>query len=323
MNGPGKSRFRHDAAIFSSPEEMIGTVVPFLDEAVERGIPAYVRLEDDLAAMVRERLAEPDGVGFAPGASLAHPLRALRAMNDGAIGDAGAGAEEIRLVGCIPQPSQATPQDWEQWARYEAALNRIYADVPIWGLCCYVPPPPAHARDDVLATHSGVLEHGRWRSSEEYVEPSRWLAGRAPASVERLDEQPPAFELTNPDPAEAREVVARLAARAGLRRERADDLVLAVNEVVTNAFLHGRPPVTLRGWSGRDGVLVAVRDHGTGLGDEFAGVMPPRQDDRTLGGRGVPLARMCSDLMSLRLDADGFTVRLAVWGPGQLTWDPS
>lgn len=315
MKHPGKPGFRHDAAIFSTPEEMLGTVVPFLDEAVERGIPAYVRLEDDLAAMVRDRLVEPDGVGFVEGASLAHPLRALRAMNDGAVGDADAGAEEVRLVGCVPQGSQATAQGWEQWARYESALNRIYADIPLWGLCCYTPPPPAHAHDDVLATHTGVLEHGRWRPSAEYVEPDRWLAARAPASVELLDQNPPAFDLADPHPAEAREVVARLAARAGLRGEKADDLVLAVNEVVTNAFLHGRPPVSLRGWSGRDGVLVAVQDRGAGIADDFAGVMPPLQDDRTLGGRGVPLARMCSDLMSFRLGADGFTVRLAVWRP--------
>lgn len=314
MTAPGQQpAFRHDAGFFSSPEETVTAVVPFLDEAVERGIPAYVRLEDDLAAMVRERLAEPEAVGFVEGASLANPLRAVRAMNDAAIDVVDAGVEEVRLVGCVPRASLGSKHGWEQWARYEAALNHIYAGIPLWGLCCYSTPPPAHVRADVLATHTGVLDDGgRWQPSEEYVDPASWIAARALTSVELLDEGAPAFELADPHPGRAREAVARLATDAGLGAERVDDLVLAVNEVVTNGFLHGSRPVTLRGWSDHEGVLLTVEDHGAGIDDDFAGMMPPRHDDRTLGGRGVRLARMCSDLVTFRRNPDSFTVRLAV-----------
>ena len=309
------STFRHDAAIFSSPEEMCASVVPFLDEAVESGIPAFVRLEDDLAAMVREAVARPDAVGFVSGASQPNPLRAIQEMNEAVMAQLETGAEEIRLIGCVPHASRTTPQAWEQWARYEAAYNRMYAGLPLWGICCYDVPPPEHALDDVLATHTRLrAEDGSWRQSSEYVDPDRWLAQRAAASVERLDEGAPAFELTGPHLSQAREAVARLAVEAGLAADRVDDLVLAVNEVVTNAFLHGCPPVTLRGWRSAEGVLLTVHDRGPGVADALAGMTPP-SDDRSLGGRGVRLARLCTDLMTLRQDADGFTVRMASWTP--------
>lgn len=306
--------FRHDAAVFSSPERMAATVAPFLDEAVEAGIPTLVRLEDDLADLVRESLATPDAVGFVGGASEANPLRAIREMNEAAMARLDAGVEQIRLIGCVPRASRATLQAWEQWARYEAAYNQMYAGLPLWGICCYDVPPPEHALDDILATHPRMLdEDGTWRQSEAYVDPHRWLADRSAASVERLDGTAPAFELAEPQLGQAREAVARLAVEAGLAADRVDDLVLAVNEVVTNAYRHGRPPVTLRGWRSEEGVLVAVEDRGTGVADALAGMAPPPHDDRTLGGRGVRLARLCSDLMTLRRERDRFTVRLASW----------
>ena len=39
---------------------------------------------------------------------------------------------------------------------------------------------------------------------------------------------------------------------------RADELVLAVNEITTNAVIHGQPPTTARVWHADDEIVVEV-----------------------------------------------------------------
>jgi hypothetical protein len=52
----------------------------------------------------------------------------------------------------VPHPGVGAP--WDGWARYEAAVNRAYAEFPLWGLCAYdtrITPGPV--LDDVARTH--------------------------------------------------------------------------------------------------------------------------------------------------------------------------
>jgi anti-sigma regulatory factor (Ser/Thr protein kinase) len=303
--------FRHDAGLFASTEEMLGVVVPFLDEATALGIPAVVRLGDGLAARVRDRVAQPAQVDFVDGGDVLNPVKAVRAMHELAQGHLDAGAEQIRLLGGASTKALSSATGCEQWARYEAALNEVWAELPLWALCCYFSPPGSRLTDDVLATHPGLVRDSEWQESPAYVEPRRFVAGRDPASAERLEAGSPAVELHDPSLADARDAVRRLAVRAGFATDAVDDLVVGVNEIVTNAFRHGRPPVSVRGWVEGGEVLVAVRDAGAGTDEPFLGLVAPRGERAEPGGYGIWLARQCSDLVSFRRDPDGLTVRIA------------
>ena len=304
------TRLRHEAAVFDSTEHMLHVVVPFLDEATAAGTPAVVRFGEEWAARLRDRVADPGRVDFVGGADDENPIRAVRAMNEAAQGHLEAGAPQIRLVGGVPDSAMSSRWAWEQWARYEAAFNEMYADLPAVALCCYPAWPAGNVHDDIAATHPRLVGGDGARENSSYVDPRRFVADRNPAPAERLDEDAPALELHDPHPGIAREAVRRLAERAHLADGQVEDLVLGANEVFTNAFLHGSRPVELRGWVADDELLLSIRDHGVGVDDPFVGMLQPPADRPEPGGYGVWLARMCSDLVTLRRDPDGFTVRM-------------
>lgn len=104
-------------------------------------------------------------------------------------------------------------------------------------------------------------------------------------------------------PAQARRVVEACAAELGLGRE-ADDLLLLVSELVTNAIRHGAPPVELRVQADADTITVAVADSSP--------VRPLRReaDDSAEGGRGMALVDLLTADRGVRPEGSGKTV----WG---------
>jgi anti-sigma regulatory factor (Ser/Thr protein kinase) len=95
-----------------------------------------------------------------------------------------------------------------------------------------------------------------------------------------------------------RNLVRRAALNAGFPSEKADELVLAVNEVTTNAVVHGRPPAVLRVWTSAEEAFCEVSDAGPGIDDMRAGqVLPP---PKSIGGRGLYLARVLADDVEIR-----------------------
>jgi anti-sigma regulatory factor (Ser/Thr protein kinase) len=112
------------------------------------------------------------------------------------------------------------------------------------------------------------------------------------------------------DLARIRRMVRTVGLDAGLSDEKADALVIAVNEITTNAVVHGRPPAVLRVWTSADDVLCEVRDAGHGIDDEFAGQVLPVPD--SVGGRGLWLARvLCDDLDIGRDGESAVSLRMA------------
>jgi anti-sigma regulatory factor (Ser/Thr protein kinase) len=109
-----------------------------------------------------------------------------------------------------------------------------------------------------------------------------------------------------------RRLIASTARAAGLARSRAEELVLAVNEVTTNSLVHGRPPATLRIWSGGGELVCEVSDCGEGIKDALAGQLAPSTDG--LGGRGLWLARMLCDAVEVR-NGEGCTVTMHATTP--------
>ncbi|GGM44909.1 hypothetical protein GCM10011608_31990 [Micromonospora sonchi] len=108
---------------------------------------------------------------------------------------------------------------------------------------------------------------------------------------------------------ELRHSVASHARSAGLREDRLDDFVLAVNELITNAVRHGGGQGWLRLWQEPGLVLCEVSDHGTGISVQ-------RLDDRDrpapdiAGGWGLWLARELTDAMEVETGSAGTTVRI-------------
>ena len=111
---------------------------------------------------------------------------------------------------------------------------------------------------------------------------------------------------------EVRQIVARAGQRAGLREDRVEDLVLAVNELAANSTLHGRGRGVLRVWRDQDTLVCEVRDRGH-IHDPLAGRYKP--DAAQSGGWGLWIVNQVCDLVQVRTGADGTVVR-AIMRPG-------
>jgi serine/threonine-protein kinase RsbW len=124
---------------------------------------------------------------------------------------------------------------------------------------------------------------------------------------------------TGPDDlASVRLLVGEAATAAGLDPARADMLIVAVNEIVTNAITHGRPPATVTITSTGAAVRVTVNDHGSGLarGDPSIRIdMSPPGPERP-SGRGLWLATRLCDRVDLHSDPGGTTITLVMATPG-------
>jgi anti-sigma regulatory factor (Ser/Thr protein kinase) len=104
-----------------------------------------------------------------------------------------------------------------------------------------------------------------------------------------------------------RALVERCAFEAGLAEGRAIDLVLAVSEVAANTVRHAKSPGKLDIWHDAEEIVCQIQDEGT-ITDPLAGRRTPTPD--ALGGHGLWLVHQVCDLVELRSDESGTTIRL-------------
>ncbi|MGZ4384512.1 MAG: ATP-binding protein, partial [Gaiellaceae bacterium] len=131
------------------------------------------------------------------------------------------------------------------------------------------------------------------------------VRGAVPERISREGERPRAIPFDG-NLGQLRQRLGREAAAASVAEERVPDFVFAVNEVATNALLHGREPISIRIWSHVPGGMVCeVSDSGPGMADPRAG----RAGPAPLGehGLGLWLARQFCDVTEVRSSPRGTT----------------
>jgi anti-sigma regulatory factor (Ser/Thr protein kinase) len=109
------------------------------------------------------------------------------------------------------------------------------------------------------------------------------------------------------DLSQVRALVQKHARDAGLPDARVSDLVLAVSEVAANTLRHTKSSGTLSIWHDHDEIVCEVHDEGV-ITDPLAGQRRPPPD--ALGGHGLWLVHQVCDLVELRSDNTGTTIRM-------------
>jgi hypothetical protein len=294
-------RFRHEALIYGSDQELLEFAVPFLDDGVRSGSATVLRVPSRLRALILDALDDAADVMIVPMESFESPMRAVRAtrslVEDLANRD---GDGRVRVLGAVPR------DPWSGWVRYEAALNHVMGPLSAWGVCPY---DARETADDVLAdvqrTHPRLsgLDRGR---TVGYRDPAGFLAEQAERDSDPLVTRPPDVELLDPDP-EQLGIIELMAQRTQLGRDDVDGLRLSTIEVMRNAADYGLRPICVRVWAAIDRLIVAVTDRGPGLWDPFVGLITNGADDVGHGLERVYDA--VSDVVPFA-NADGFTIRL-------------
>ncbi|GAA3304765.1 sensor histidine kinase [Dactylosporangium vinaceum] len=307
----GRPGFFHEAAFYSSDEEFLAIVAPFLAGGLAAGEPTVAAFNPHFTGLLR---AAPGlgGVRFLDGEEhYTRPATAIHRYRGLVAGLVAAGAEQVRVAGEVPHPGVGVPWDW--WARYEAVINHAYDELPLWGLCPYdvrICPPDVIAQ--VRRTHPYVANTAGHHPNPDFADPEEFLRNRPSAWRDPLERTPPRAHLTDPMPAELRAAVIAAGEHSAIPPQDLRGLVLAATEVVTNALVHGAPPVDARVWAAERRVLVTVADAGPGPRSPLVGLRPVRTPT---GGLGLWIAHQICAHVDLRHEQGRFTVRLLAGSP--------
>ncbi len=298
----------HEAALFGTDDEFVSIVAPFIIEGVDNAEPVVV-VCSDRNRLLLDAVVDPETFVFVaqhsrytyPAATIAAYQRMLEELVD-------AGAAQIRLVGEVPHP--ASGRRWDQWARYESAINETLNAYPLWAICPYDTRLTSESMlRDIVASHRYLAAGGRHVANPEYAEPIDHLRSRVRID-ETLDEGPADVELVDPTPRRARQVVGQMCEGTTLTPTQIADLTLAVSETLANAVLYGVRPIRLLVWREARGCVVRICDGGYGPLDPFAGLRPVVNPDG-LGGLGLWIAHQLCEVDILGTP-DGATVRLSL-----------
>lgn len=301
---PTHDQLAHDALVYDTDDRFVEVLAPFVANGLKAGEHAYVVTRLANADLLRDALgADAHQVQFVDAVDwYRHPARTIAGYHRTIRSARAAGARRIRVVGEVEFGE--TKAEHAAWIRYESIINAVFAPEPAWVICPYdARRLPAGIVESARITHDHETvgpeerEHSDW-----YISPDRFVSA---LPIEMRGEVLADIEL-HTDLRPVRALAGRLARRIGLSRTRTVDLTLLMNELASNAVVHGQPPAHL--WACHDdgALIVEVRDAGGTPFDPVAGFHPPGR-----GGTGVGLwlCRQLADRLEITTDPLGTTAR--------------
>jgi anti-sigma regulatory factor (Ser/Thr protein kinase) len=189
-------------------------------------------------------------------------------------------------------------------------LNEAFGDaVDFWLLCPYDSTALGQLTiDDAYLTRPFIDRAGQSHASRHYQN-GQVAAPLADEPLPKPPEDAVVIEFSAADLASVRRFATQHAVAAGLER-RAADLALAASELATNSVLHADGEGALRLWREDRALVIQVSDRGH-LDDLLVGRRRPAR--RQLAGRGLWLVNQVSDLVQIRSNPSGTTVRIHLW----------
>lgn len=307
------ARFDHDAFVYDSDDDYIASLAPMIVAALERG--------DDVHAVVPPRNEELLQRALPPSAAAQvkfvdarewyrRPGTTITQYDDVLTALEG---RKAFVVGEVEFGT--TPREWAAWTRYESVLNGVLAHHTAHVICPYdrrqLPPM---VTEWAAQSHPHLVGGSECLSNLGYVRPQDLLTLLPPEVEPPM--RPADTELDAADVRTVRRAVASAARAARFTDDRAAQLVMAVNEVATNALVHGAGWCVVRLWSQRAELTCVVEDSGPGLDDPLAGYIRP--EFGSPNGYGLWLARQSFDFCSFtRGRLGGLQVTLAAHGSAE------
>jgi anti-sigma regulatory factor (Ser/Thr protein kinase) len=307
--------FAHQALLYGSDQEFMDVALPFVEEGLSAKQPTLVAVQERHIENLSAALGgKPEGLTLHPVEDWYETSARTRDKFARWVSEQSAAAGRARLMGEPPWAleNEARVRDW---ARHESVINVAFASLAVTFICPYdtraLPEGIlAHAHD----THPEIVDGAGTSRSDSYVDPLDFC-GRLDSTVE-AQQRPPSLELQFglEELPTVRRLIGSFALDAGLTGSRTEEIVLAANEITTNAVVHGRPPTTVRAWNSDGEIIIEVTDAGEGIRDVLAGQLAPPTDG--LGGRGLWLTRLLSDALEV-CNAGGCTVTMHVATPSR------
>jgi len=300
--------FRHEALFYEGDDGFLQGTLPFVAEGVDAEEAVLVAVCPQRAELLTRALGERAGdVEFVDMHELGrNPARVIGAWREFLVRLAGSG----RALRGVSEPVWAgrSRAEIDECERHEALLNEAFAHGPRWRLLCPYDLDALDAKtiDAARRTHPAVMHEGISRRNGAY-RPLHRAPGPFNGSLPSPPPEREELAYTARGLGAVRSLVARCGADAGLEEPAREDLVLAINELVTNSVQYGGGGGTLRIWSEPGALVCEVRDRGF-INDPLVGRLPPPVDQH--GGRGLWLVNHLCDLVQVRSSQAGTTVRV-------------
>jgi anti-sigma regulatory factor (Ser/Thr protein kinase) len=303
--------FSHEAMLYEGRTDFIRQTVPFIRDAVIARQPILVAVDQRRIDELRSSLgADAAKVRFEDMAKIGrNPARIIPAW--------WAFVEEhsgnVRGTRGIGEPIWAgrSSDELVECERHEALLNLAFASpsVALRLVCPYdTGSLPPSVIEEARRNHPIVTEEGASRRSGTYLDLDE-IARPFAAPLPPPGETPVEMAFDEERLHDLRALVRAEASERGVHPARAPDLVLAVDEAVTNSIRYGGGGGLLRIWS-QDGKLICeVRDDGL-IDQPLVGRVTP--DPSEPGGFGLWLANQLCDLVQVRTSTQGSSIRLHI-----------
>jgi anti-sigma regulatory factor (Ser/Thr protein kinase) len=301
-----RGRFDHPGLLYRDRGEYLAGTTGFVRAALAEDDPVLVAVPGPNLDLLRGALADvADRVRFAdmavagrnPGRIIPGVLLAFAAAHPG---------RRVWIIGEPIWPGR-TEFEYPACAAHEALINAVFVDRDAAILCPYdVAGLDGAAVRDAWRTHPVMVDGGARRPSGAYADPLVTAAGfNLP-----LPPVPPGAASMAYD-SELRLAAVRRFVRGQadgvLDTDRADDLVLAANELTANTIEHAAGGGRISVWA-EPGRLACQIDDGGHLSDPLAGRIVPLP--QTAGGRGLILANQLCDLVRIHTTGEGTSIRL-------------
>lgn len=301
--------FRHEALFYADDEHYVDHTTAFIRDGLAGGEAVMVAVPPTEEALIRSALGHPDegSVRFTDMTKVGrNPLRIIPMWRD-FVDEHEQARPGVRGIG---QPIWAgrTPEELVEAQRHESLINLAFRGAPATILCPYdlrsLDPgviEEAGRSHPVVVGASGASRSETYRGLSVIDRPFEEPLGEPPTRPEELS-----FESAD-DLRAVRDFVSKWASAFGLAPERLPELVLTVNEVVTNSLRHAQTGGTVRAWTDGTSVVLEVRDRGR-IDEALIGRQrPPATTD---GGFGLWIVNQLCDLVEIRSVPEGSVVRL-------------
>lgn len=272
--------FEHVALYHEGDDDLATRLAPDIARAVEAGDAVLVCSPLEVWQRIAAELGSAsDAVEYvADDVRYDHPNVSMRILHEFVL-DRTRGGARAWSIGAIPFTDDAARN--ADWVRYERAVNEVLKHLPLRAVCTYdTAIIPAELLDEARGAHIDSDAAGR---------PT---AAPTPSPI-TLPSAEPLVRVQVESSRSARHTITE-AYRDLIGEDALGDLTLIVSEVVSNALLHGAPPVTMSAWyDAADATsVIDVSDHGRGIDDPFVDLRPPRQRP---GGAGMWIVGQLSE----------------------------
>ncbi len=295
-DGITAANLRHEGVPYTGHAAFVPSAAQFLSDGNRQGEACLMLAEPDKIDAVRTELgSDARSVTFVD-MSLhgRNPSRVLPAMQSFVDTHA---ARRVRVL-AEPVHAGLSPAARSEVSLAELVLRRPeYRRWSGW-LCCFY--------DESALDASAVASI---RADHEPEAPDGVLAQRFTTELPAAPRSGDTIGADRTNLGVLRRMVSSFALRSGLDPERTDDLVYAVNEVVTNSICHGEGRAAVRLWTEGRSVLCDVRDRGR-IRNPLVGRVAPRAGQES--GRGLWLVNQLCDLVQIRSPESGTVVRMRV-----------